>query len=210
MKYDLKKTLSAVALFGAALVFAVGCGKKNDSASTDSAATANNIAKTVSDAMNGASGGAAQHKSSAHALPSDKLASFLPQLSGFTAKEPEKASMNVQGTEWSSASQEFNNGDKSIKISILDYNYIAGLTAAYTMAMNINMENGEELHKGEKFGNYPGWVEWKKKANEGTIGVIVNDRVFVVVEGRNGVSLDDLRAALGKVDLDGIGKAASV
>ena len=211
MKQPFQNTLRFSLVFAAALLFAAGCGKKSDTVQNDSSnhpQSPGDIANGVTNAMTAATG-KADHKPAEHALPSDKLASFIPSLSGFTAQEPEKASMNFSGTEYSSASQEFRNGGKNIKVGIFDYNYIQGLSAAYAMAVNMNIENGEQLHRGEKFGNYPGWIEWNKKSNDGTIGVIVNDRIFIIVEGHNGVSLDDLRSVMGKLDLDGIAKAST-
>jgi hypothetical protein len=212
MRYSFSATLRFVLVSSATLLFAAGCGKKNDAAHNDTVAHAspNDVSNTIANAMNAASGNTSgTHTSATHAVPSDKLAGFLPTISGFNAQDPEKASMNFSGTEYSSASQEFRNGEKNIKVSILDYNYIQGLSAAYAMAINMNIENGEELHHGEKFGNYPGWVDWNKKSNDGTIGIIVNDRIFIIVEGRSGVSLDDMRAVVSKLDLDGIAKASA-
>jgi hypothetical protein len=52
-------------------------------------------------------------------------------------------------------------------------------------------------------------VTWHKKSNDGQIGVIIGDRIYLMIEGSGGVSLDDLRAIVGQVNLDGVAKAAS-
>jgi hypothetical protein len=77
------------------------------------------------------------------------------------------------------------------------------------MLANFSSEDENELQHGEKFGSYPGWVTWQKKANNGQIGVIVADRIYIIVEGSGGVTLDDLRGVVGQMNLDAIAKAAS-
>ncbi|HET6401185.1 MAG TPA: hypothetical protein VFH95_07270 [Candidatus Kapabacteria bacterium] len=215
-----KASILRFSLLSAALclVLLTGCSKKSDTAansdssnntnSANSANNANNVANAMSQAMGAATAGGA-HKSAAHSVPSATLASFLPNLSGFTAHEPSTSSANFNGIEWSTAERQFDNGDKHVKVTLADYNYAAGLTAAYTMLMNYSMEDENQIQHGEKFGNYPGWVTWHKKSNDGEIGVIVADRIYLMIEGSGGVSLDDLRAIVGQVNLDGVAKAAS-
>ncbi len=191
-----------------AFVFFLGCSKKGDTAPpSDQTQSANNVANAVSQAMG--AGGAAAHKSATHAIASSTLAGFLPSLSGYTAHEPSTSSANFNGVEWSSAEREFDNGDKTVKVTLADYNYVQGLTAAYSMLMNYSMEDENEIQKGEKFGGYPGWITWHKKSNDGQIGVIIGDRIYLIVEGSGGISLDDLRGIVGQMNLDGVAKAAS-
>jgi hypothetical protein len=206
-----KSSFLRFSLLSAALsfVFFTGCSKKSETAAnSDSSNNANTAANMVTQAMNAASTGAA-HKSAAHSVPSATLAGFLPNLSGYTAHEPSTSSANFNGIEWSTAERQFDNGDKHVKITLADYNYAAGLTAAYTMLMNYSMEDENQIQHGEKFGSYPGWVTWHKKSNDGQIGVIIGDRIYLMIEGSGGVSLDDLRAIVGQVNLDGVAKAAS-
>jgi hypothetical protein len=115
----------------------------------------------------------------------------------------------MNGIEYSMASREFDNGTKHLKVTIADYNYLENLTAAYAMLTNFSSEDENELQHGEKFGSYPGWVTWHKKANDGEIGVIIADRVYLIVEGSGGISLDDLRGIVNQMNLDGIAKPAS-
>ncbi len=184
-----------------------GCGKKSDTAQDQTQTpNANNVAQQMTNAMGG---NGAAHKSAVHAVPSTTLSGLLPDVGGFTAHDPSTSSANFNGIEWSVASREFDNGPKHIKITLADYNYAEGLTAAYTMLANYSMEDENQIQHGEKFGDYPGWIEWHKKSNDGQIGVIVKDRIYLVVEGSGGVTLDDLRAVVGKINLDGVARAAS-
>lgn len=209
-----KASILRFSLLSAALclVLFTGCSKKSDTAansdSSNNANNANSVANAMTQAM-GAAGAGAAHKSAAHAVPSATLASFLPSLSGFTAHDPSTSSANFNGVEWSTAERQFDNGSKHVKITLADYNYAAGLTAAYSMLANYSMEDENQIQHGEKFGRYPGWVTWHKKSNDGEIGVIIGDRIYLMIEGSGGVSLDDLRAIVNQVNLDGVAKAAS-
>jgi|SRR5665213_884440 len=206
-----KASILRFSILSAALcfVFFTGCSKKSDTAANpDSSDNAKNVANAVTQAMGAANAGAA-HKSATHSVPSATLAGFLPNLSGYTAHEPSTSSANLNGIEWSTAERQFDNGDKHVKVTLADYNYAEGLTAAYTMMMNYSMEDENQIQHGEKFGSYPGWVTWHKKSNDGEIGVIIGDRIYLMIEGSGGVSLDDLRSIVGQVNLDGVAKAAS-
>ncbi len=55
---------------------------------------------------------------------------------------------------------------------------------------------------------FPGWIQWKKKSNEGSIGVVVNDRIFVVTQANNGVTIDEAKNAANAVNYSGIASAA--
>lgn len=209
----MKYTTIRIGLLSTAAAFFIfaGCSKKNDTSNTSdqqsnsSTPNANNVANAVNEAM----GAAGAHKSAAHAVPSATLVGFLPNVGGYTAHEPSTSSANMNGVEWSTAEREFDNGDKHVKVTLADYNYLQGLTAAYSMLTNFSMEDENEIQHGEKFGSYPGWISWHKKSNDGQIGVIVNDRIYLIVEGSGGVSLDDLRSIVGQMNLDGIAKATS-
>ncbi|HZK76085.1 MAG TPA: hypothetical protein VFD13_04180 [Candidatus Kapabacteria bacterium] len=208
-----KASILRFSLLSAALafVFFTGCSKKTDTANQDTSQSANNpnnAASTVTQALGMANAGAT-HKSATHSVPSATLVGFLPNLSGYTAHEPSMSSANFNGIEWSTAERQFDNGEKHVKVTLADYNYAAGLTAAYSMMANYSMEDENQLQHGEKFGSYPGWVTWHKKSNNGEIGLIVGDRIYLMIEGSGGVSLDDLRAIVNQVNLDGVAKAAS-
>jgi hypothetical protein len=206
-----------IAFLFAMFAFVAGCGKKSDTAndqnnqngnSQNANNNTNNAANAINQALGGAGGNAA-HKSATHSVPSETLAGFLPSPSGYTGHEPSKSSANFNGIEWSVAERQFDNGDKHIKVTLADYNYAQGLTAAYSMLANFSSEDENSLQHGEKFGSYPGWVQWQKKSNNGTVGVIINDRIYLIVEGNGGPTLDDLRAVVNSMNLDAIGKAAS-
>jgi len=192
----------------AALVFILSsCGKKEDDAQKAAEQASKSMQQMAQNMAGGANGAA--NKTPGVAVPAKTLAGFLPSVSGYTAKgEAETMEMEMAGAKYSSATQSYENGDKRIKVSILDYNYIAGLSAAYGMMMNMSMETNEESMHSEKFSGNPGWVNWKKKSNEGTVGVVVADRIYVIIEAEHGVTLDELKSVAGGVNYSGIASAA--
>ena len=197
--------MKSLILAGCFVIGISGCSKKQD----DSQKTTDQTSTSTQTTQNMASGNAAAGKTPGIAIPAKTLAGFLPSVSGYTAKgEPETMEMEMNGAKYSHANQSYENGDKRITVSIIDYNYIAGLSMAYSAMMNMSMETNEESMHSEKFGGNPGWINWKKKSNTGTVGVVVNDRVFVVIESSNGASLDDLKSVANNINYSGITSAA--
>jgi protein involved in sex pheromone biosynthesis len=195
-------------LLVATLVFILSsCTKKEDDAQKAVEQASKSMQQMAQNMAGGANGAA--NKTPGVAVPAKTLAGFLPSVSGYTAKgEPETMEMEMAGSKYSHATQEYQNGDKRIKVNILDYNYIAGLSAAYGMMMNMSLETNEESMHSEKFNGNPGWVDWKKKSNNGTVGVVVADRIYVIVEAEEGASLDELKSVANSINYSGIASAA--
>jgi hypothetical protein len=199
--------IRSLILAGCFVVCISGCSKKEEEAEK----AAEQASKSMQQMAQTASGGAnAATKTPGVAIAAKTLAGFLPSsISGFTPKgEPETMEMEMSGSKYSHAMQTYENGDKRIKVSILDYNYIAGLSAAYAMMMNMSLETNEESMHSEKFNGNPGWIDWKKNSNQGTAGVVVGDRVYVIVEAEGGATLDDVKSVANNINYSGIASAA--
>ena len=200
---NLMKTyrISALLLLTFLLIGVTGCAKKEDEASK----AAQQLSKTMQQMTQNTTGGSSADKKPGVAIPAKTLAGFLPSVSGYTAKgEPETMEMEMAGAKYSSATQKFENGEKRITVSYWDYNNIAGLSMAYTAMMGMNIETNEESLHSEKFNGNPGWISWKKTSNEGTVGVVINDRVFGVIEAHGGATLDELKAVANSINYSGI------
>lgn len=198
------KSLFVIPVLAAGL-FVSACSKKTDEAAQNAQAAASAAEAAVSGA---AAAPGAPHKPGV-AIPAKTLAGFLGAPSGYSLSgQPETMEMAVEGQKYSSVQAKYMSGEKEITVSIFDYNYITGLTAAYSMMMNMSLETNEESLHSDKIGNFPAWIDWKKNNNEGTLGIVVNDRVFVVVTGSNGATLDDLKSAANALSLSGIASAA--
>jgi len=195
-------SLTVVALF--LLFVAVGCGKKD--ATPDMGKTGEN---TTTTGTSPAKPGSADDKPTGPAIKSSTLSNFLPKLSGYEMKNPEHVDMNMNGMNWSSAKSDYTQGDNHVSITIFDYNHQMGMAAAYTMFLNgYNIETDDEITRSDKIGGYPGWISWKKKQNNGSVGIVLADRIFVVVESSKIGSIDELKAIAEKIDLAGLSKAS--
>jgi len=197
----MKTTLLTTTLITASLI--IGCSKKEDAA-MKAAEAGQQAAQQMAQAQT-----AAANKTPGVAVPAKTLASFLPTISGYTLQgEPETMEMDMSGVKYTNAVGKFKNGEKEISVTMFDYNNIAGLSAAYSTMLNMNMETNDESWHTEKINGFPAWIDWKKKNNEGNIGVVVNDRIFIIVEGRDGVSQDELKSAASAINFSGIAGAA--
>jgi hypothetical protein len=195
----MKKALVLVSIIGLSLS---SCSKKEDEAEK-AADQMQNAMQQMGQAMEGQTSAAA--KAPGIAIPAKTLVTFLPTISGYEKNgDAEYMDMDMQGTKYTHASQRYTSGDKGITVSIFDYNYLAGLTAGFTMLMSMNMETNTEITRGEKVGGFPGWFNWHKENNNGTLGVVVADRVFVTVDGNGGVTEAELHSVAEGINYSGI------
>src|SRR6185436_1494445 len=109
------------------------CSKKEDQAQQAAEQMAKSM-EQMGQSMQGQNGQAAATKAPGVAIPAKTLVTFLPTISGYEKNgDAEYMDMDMQGTKYSHASQRYTSGDKSLTVSIFDYNYIAGLTAGFGM-----------------------------------------------------------------------------
>jgi hypothetical protein len=182
------------------------CGSKEE-AKNEETATEQTAASTTENNVSTANVETAK-TATGPAVAATTLKGFMPSISGFSTEgEAETVQMKMGEVDYSVATQNYKNGDKSIKIVIADYNGAASLTAAYSMMMTMSVETNKEVSKGEKFKGHNGWVTYKKDNSEAQIGVALNDRIWLIAEGDNGTTIDELRSAINSMDLDAIGNA---
>lgn len=182
------------------------CGSKNE-AKTEETATEQTAANSTENNVSTASVESAK-TATGPAVSASTLKGFMPSISGFTTDgDAETVNMKLGEVDYAVATQNYKNGEKSIKIVIADYNNAASLTAAYSMMMNMSVETNTEVSKGEKFKGHNGWISYKKDNSDSQIGVAVNDRIWLIAEGDNGTTIDELRAAVNSMDLNAIGNA---
>jgi hypothetical protein len=140
------------------------------------------------------------------ALAPAALKGFMPSIPGFKPEGgPDTLQARASGTDYSVVTQKYLKGDKKIKIVIADYNGVPSLTAGYNILMNTATENETEVTKGETFSGRPGWVSYHKDHSRSQIGIAVNDRIWLIAEGENGVTIDALRSVIKSMDLGAIG-----
>jgi hypothetical protein len=210
-----KSFLSVGAAATLSLFVAAGCAKKT-ATDTNVATKTGTVTTTTDNSPNGAPANVNKGNANDPGAPSGPvikstvLAGFLPaSISGYEKKNPENTDMSMAGMNYSVAKSDYISGDSKISVTIMDYNHNQGLAAAYSMFLNgFHVENDDEITESSKIGDYPGWISYKKKQNDGTVGVVVNNRIFVIIEASKASSIDDLKAIAQKVDLAGIAKAS--
>lgn len=142
-------------------------------------------------------------------ISADTLSRFLSVPQGYALRaKPTMEDLELAGAHYSHVLVMYASGEKSITCSIWDYNYIVGLTGSYTPARNADIETDEEISHPDSVGTFPAWTHWNKKFHEGTLGVVVNERVYVILDAKRGATMDDLKATADHMDLKAIAAIA--
>lgn len=121
------------------------------------------------------------------AMSYQDLADFLPDLSGYEkVGEPKGETVNMMGFSHSQTVQKYRDGDKEVKITIVDY---AGAYQMYTMAMaffqnNLYIENDQQTIRSEDLGieDVKAWSETSKTRDEAKLMMGAGSRFFITIE----------------------------
>lgn len=130
------------------------------------------------------------------------LKAYLPaDVAGFARTEVSTGSGGAAGVSGSNAKGVYTKGDARIELSVTDLG-AAGALAGMAGAFNVQ-SSSESEGKYEKVGKVDGRMtteSYDKGSKRGEYNVLVGDRFMVAAEGE-GVSIDDLRAAVASVGL---------
>jgi hypothetical protein len=108
--------------------------------------------------------------------------------------------MNISHAE---ADYNSDDGSKSFDINITDMGNMSGLTqmAAYGWAMGeFDRETDSGYEKTTNFSGYKAYEEYNNEGKYGKLQVLVASRFIVEASGNN-ISMDELKGALGQIDL---------
>ena len=136
-----------------------------------------------------------------------ELEKYLPDIAGFEKKrEPKGEIVNMPGYGgWSTTKQEYTGPGGTIKVELSDYNQSAnGFTmAAAVFGMNMQVENDREKSGSFDTGipEVKGYEKLIKKSGRVTLLYAISDRFFLQINGRDGVSADDLKKVAGSMSL---------
>jgi len=147
----------------------------------------------------------------ATAADPEALKAYLPaSVAGFTREEVSASSGGAGGYEGSAAEGRYTKGDASLKLEVTDLGAAGALAG---MASAFNVKSSKETATGyEKVGMVGGRMtqeNYDRQTRSGEYSVLVGDRFMVHASG-DGVSMDELKAAVGAVDqgrLEGLAKA---
>jgi hypothetical protein len=136
-----------------------------------------------------------------------ELQTYLPNPAGYEKDgNPEGESVNMMGMgSWSKAEQRYKNGDKTLKVEIMDYNQSAmGYTAAAAMfGMNIQIENDRE-----KSGTFDpgisgvrGYEQMYKERKEANVTYAIANRFVLTIRSNGSNDLEELKTIAKSMNL---------
>lgn len=144
------KKLTVILLASCAVIF-TACKSKKDKNNPDKIESLSDLkdyAENVKEKMDDSQKKTEERKKRGDTLAMNykDLQAYLPNISGYEKDGgPSGETMNGFGGSWSRAEQKYKNGDKSIKVELLDYNAayqtFAGLTALYGMGFSREDDN---------------------------------------------------------------------
>ena len=148
-----------------------------------------------------------KQKSKVKAVDFRKLKELLPEeLDGMKRTNAKGERTNAMGVNISQSEGNYKteDGEQNIKITIIDFGSMKGLTGmalfAWTMA-DIDKESDDGYEKTTEFKGYKAFEKYNTTNKSGELEVLVGERFMVKGEGR-GVDMDAIHDALGEVDLD--------
>lgn len=132
----------------------------------------------------------------------EALKALLPgAVAGFSRTEVSASSGGAMGIEGSGAEAVYTKGDASLRLQVTDLGAAGALAG---MASAFNVKSSSETATGyEKVGMVGGRMtqeSYDRAARSGEYGVLVAERIMVQASG-DGVSMDELKAAVGAVDV---------
>jgi hypothetical protein len=158
--------------------------------------------------MGAALGGGSQVES----LPPDRLKSFVPEeLAGLSRASISAERSGAMGIQISQANATYSDDSgKQVRLEITDAGTAKGLLGLASWA---GVEGEKEADgRYEKTFREDGKLiheEWDSNGSSGQYAVVVGDRFTVKVDGEAG-SIDELRAAMAELDLDGLEELKTV
>ncbi|HLY81133.1 MAG TPA: hypothetical protein VKQ70_17270, partial [Caulobacteraceae bacterium] len=150
---------------------------------------------------------AARAQSGSHpaGVATDTLKKLLPSaVGGMSRQELSSSGGQLAGIGGSTVEAKYGSGDKRVTLDVTDMGEM-GAFAALGGALGITGDN-ETPTSYSKVRQIDGRTvaeEYDRQDHHGSYAVIVANRFLVKAEG-NGVSMDDIKAAAGKIDLDNL------
>ena len=122
------------------------------------------------------------------AMPYKDLEAYLPDISGYNKDgDPKGSQMNMPGMgSWSQTEQEYKNGDKQIKVEIMDYNAafqaFTAATAVFTMGYSMEDDSKKQGSVGLGIKDVVAYQTIYKRDPRGELTLIAGDRFLIQIE----------------------------
>ena len=123
------------------------------------------------------------------------LRATLPdKIEGFEKVDEDGETIKMGAFSISQATKEYKNGDKKLKIELLDYALASTMLNTLKSAGKMEVENDEKYHKSLNMNdNMFGWEEYNFKNKKSNVGLVLNDRLMLNVEVENADPEDALK-----------------
>lgn len=148
-----------------------------------------------------------ENRKVAKAMHYEELIKFLPtEIDGYTAKEPDGGTVEMQGISYSNADITFKNeAGERIKVSLLDYNAALSMyimaTAMWTSGLKIDTK--DELAQSYNISDdISGWETFKKKSGKASIVIGISNRFMLSIDADNQKNCDNVKSIAKSMDLD--------
>lgn len=206
-----QKLIFPLIFLAAGLLTSCG-GSENTSATTESTETSSSsegtssddpaatMEKAMSDAMKQL-GGDGETK---EVVDFRELKALLPErIAGMDRTSHTGEKVGAMGFKMSTAQAEYENGDQSLDVSVVDFagvSMILASTAAWA-SVEIDKETESGYERTTTIDGYKAFEEYDSKRKAGQISIIAEDRYIITIEGRN-IEEGALREALDAVSSD--------
>jgi hypothetical protein len=134
------------------------------------------------------------------AMPYKDLQAYLPDVNGYSKDGgPKGSQVNMPGMgSWSQTDQEYSNGDKRIKVQIVDYNAsqmaFSGVTAMYKMGYSMEDDNEKSGTIDIGLKDVAAYETIYKKDKRSKLVLIVADRFMIELENEGSEDPEFLRS----------------
>lgn len=131
------------------------------------------------------------------------LIEVLPQLpAGWTATDPRGQTISFGNYSVSEVEHTYSQGDKKVRIKIIDCAYNSALYAPFLMSTEFSQESTEGYNKGIKIGDILGREEYDYGSQSGSLNLLAEQRFFIQINGDNLDNSEQLREWWQAIDLD--------
>ena len=175
-------------------------GKAAEAAAAKSSGDAGQDLAKAMQGMAAAMGGSKDGKP-VETVSVDVLKGALPAISGYEMGTPKSEKM-TSPFPISSTEVKYSKGDSNIDVKIVDAAAAQLLMAPWKMmlATGYAKESDDGYEKATTLNGNPAWEKWEKGSKHGEIGMLVNNRFMVSVEGDNLANINQLHDVAAKID----------
>lgn len=135
----------------------------------------------------------------------DRLAAFLPEISGYTAEEIQKETRIRSNMKVSKAWRVFRNGDKKITITVNDFAYVPSQYTPFEQYRGEYLQDDNlERTESTRLSGYEAIQTWLKKENRAEITVFPGHRYVVQLTADGMSDVSEARRILDGMNLSGL------